>query len=81
MTESFSGARILVAGGAGFVGSNLCHSLLKDNPKQVVIVDNLLSSDVSNIPDHPAIRFVQGSIADDAVLASLPTDFDYAFAI
>jgi nucleoside-diphosphate-sugar epimerase len=81
MAENFSGAKILVAGGAGFVGSNLCHTLLRENPKQVVIVDNLLSADISNVPDHPAIRFVQGSIADDAVLASLPTDLDFAFAL
>jgi nucleoside-diphosphate-sugar epimerase len=79
--ENFSGAKILVAGGAGFVGSNLCHTLLQDSPKQIVIVDNLLSSDRSNVPDHPAVRFVQGSIADDGVLASLPIDFDFAFAI
>jgi UDP-glucose 4-epimerase len=79
--ETFSGAKILIAGGAGFVGSNLCHALLKDNPRQIVIVDNLLSSDISNVPNHPAVHFVQGSIADDAVLASLPTDLDFAFAI
>lgn len=78
---SFSGSKILVAGGAGFVGSNLCHTLLAQNPRQIVIVDNLLSSDISNVPNHPAVRFVEGSIADDAILASLPTDFDLAFAV
>jgi UDP-glucose 4-epimerase len=78
---TFLDARILVAGGAGFVGSNLCAALLRQNPQQIVIVDNLLSSDLSNVPDHPAIRFVQGSIADDAVLAALPIDLDYAFAL
>lgn len=31
---------ILVAGGAGFIGSNLCASLIKDGHK-VVILDNL----------------------------------------
>jgi nucleoside-diphosphate-sugar epimerase len=78
---TFSGSRILVAGGAGFVGSNLCHRLLNESPKQIVIVDNLLSSDRGNVPDHQAVKFVEGSIADDAVLASLPADFDFVFAI
>lgn len=77
----FAGSKILIAGGAGFVGSNLSHALLQEKPKQIVIVDNLLSSDLSNIPKDPAVKFVQGSIADDAVLASLPADFDYGFAI
>jgi UDP-glucose 4-epimerase len=79
--EKFSGARILIAGGAGFVGSNLCHALLREKPQQIVVVDNLLSSDISNVPDNPAVKFVQGSIADDAVLAALPADFDFAFAL
>ncbi len=78
---SFANSKILVAGGAGFVGSNLCHALLVQNPKQIVIVDNLLSSDISNVPDHPSVRFVEGSIADDSILASLPADFDFVFAI
>ena len=41
--------KILVVGGAGFVGSNLCIKLLSLNPQCIYIVDNLLSSDLSNI--------------------------------
>jgi nucleoside-diphosphate-sugar epimerase len=70
---------ILVVGGAGFVGSNLVHMLLTHNPKQIIVVDNLLSSDPVNIPDDDRVRFVFGSIADDQILAAVPTDIDFAF--
>lgn len=75
----FAGANILVVGGAGFVGSNLVELLLRDRPARVTIVDNLLSSDISNVPDDPRVKFMLGSIADDAILARLPRDLDFAF--
>ena len=77
--ETFSGTKILVVGGAGFVGSNLVHQILKQDIKQIIIVDNLLSSDVSNIPLDPRIKFVYGSITDDRILHELPSDLDFAF--
>lgn len=84
MTDSmnhtdFSDARVLVVGGAGFVGSNLVHQILEQNPREIIIVDNLLSSDVANIPADARVRFVFGSITDDRILAALPADLDYAF--
>jgi len=78
-TLNFSGAKLLVVGGAGFVGSNLVHQILEQNPREIVLVDNLLSSDVANIPVDPRVRFVFGSITDDKILADLPNDLDYAF--
>lgn len=39
---------ILVAGGAGFIGSHLCKKLLNDNYK-VICIDNFLTSDAKNI--------------------------------
>jgi nucleoside-diphosphate-sugar epimerase len=80
MTQAnFSGCKVLVVGGAGFVGSNLVHQLLQQDVKQIVVVDNLLSSDVSNIPADPRVEFVFGSITDDRILHNLPEDLDYAF--
>ena len=78
MTD-FSDKTILVVGGAGFVGSNLCHKLVDQGPAKLIIVDNLLSSDPCNLPDHPAVDFRFGSIADERVLRALPDDLDYVF--
>ena len=76
---SFNGQKILVVGGAGFVGSNLVHMLLDENPQQIIIVDNLLSSETHNIPSDQRVEFVHGSITDDKILANLPDDIDFAF--
>ena len=80
MTASkLAGASILVVGGAGFVGGNLVRQLLQHGPRRLQIVDNLLSADVGNVPRHPALEFILGSIADDKVLGQLPGDLDFVF--
>jgi len=77
--EPLAGARILVVGGAGFVGSNLVRALLDHAPDRVLVVDNLLSSERENVPDDPRVDFVEGSITDDAILEGLPSDLDHVF--
>src|SRR4051812_30239381 len=77
--QAFDQCKVLVVGGAGFVGSNLVHALLRGTAREVLVVDNLLSAEQANLPDDPRVRFVHASITNDMVLASLPNDLDYAF--
>ena len=72
--------KILVVGGAGFVGSNLCNKLLsRFELNKLYIVDNLLSSEIENLPNHSNVEFIYGSIADDKVLNQLPNDLSTVF--
>lgn len=57
--------RILVTGGAGFVGSNLCARLLQDPNNQVTVLDNLFTGRLRNIQsflENPRFRFIEGDV-------------------
>ena len=77
--DTFKNTNILLVGGAGFVGSNLVLKLLELDPSQIVVVDNLLSSEASNVPADSRVTFICGSITDDSILRNLPDNLDYAF--
>jgi nucleoside-diphosphate-sugar epimerase len=72
-------SRVLVVGGAGFVGSNLVRALLEHGAGDVLVVDNLLSAERENLPDDERVSLVESSITDDEVLAGLPEDRDLVF--
>ena len=60
--------RVLITGGAGFIGSNLCRRLLSESTfTEVVVLDDLSTGDATNLEGIEA-RFVRGSITDDGAL-------------
>lgn len=59
---------VLVTGGAGCVGSNLCKKISELNAKKVIILDNLSSAYEWNIPDAENVVFINGDILDDEML-------------
>ncbi len=84
-----SGSRVVVTGGAGFVGSHLCGQLLADGD-EVVCVDNFLTGNPDNVAewrDHPDFTMVEADITEvlpvdgrvDAILqfASPASPVDY----
>jgi len=75
----FSQKKILVVGGAGFVGSNLTNKLLNYPVANLIVVDNLLSADITQVPQHPNLQYINGSITEDKILHNLPEDLDYVF--
>ncbi len=79
--QSFANANVLVVGGAGFVGSNLCRRILRDRPDRLVVVDNLLSADISNVVEGDNVTFIPASITEDRVLSGLADDFDVIFQL
>lgn len=66
--SGYDGKIILVTGGAGAIGGNLCRKLSELNAKKVIILDDLSSSYEWNIPRAKNITFVKGSILDDEML-------------
>ena len=71
--------RVIVVGGAGFVGRNLTKKLLEVGVDEVVIIDNLLSSEPENIPKSNRVTFWEGSITDDAILMKISDEYDYVY--
>lgn len=61
--------RVLVTGGAGFIGSALARRLLSDG-HDAVIVDNLSTGRRQNVP--PGARFIDADLGDPASLAAMP---------
>lgn len=60
--------RILVTGGAGFIGSNLCRRLLAEG-NEVICLDNLFSTSLSKIEplmSDPSFTFIQRSVEDQS---------------
>jgi len=59
---------VVVTGGAGCIGSNLCSKIAELNAKKVIILDNLSTAYEWNIPKARNIFFIKGNVLDDEML-------------
>jgi nucleoside-diphosphate-sugar epimerase len=66
---SLKGARILLSGGAGFIGTALIGRLIEDN--EIVVLDNLRRNALADAPwsDHKNLKLIVGDVRDAGVVA------------
>lgn len=78
--QAYEGTAVLITGGAGCIGSNLTRRLAEAGAKRVVVLDDLSAAEPWNVPQHPVVRFVKGTILDDEVLRHVfREEPDYVF--
>ena len=73
--------RLLVTGGAGFIGSEFVRMTLAEHPDEwVTVLDKLTYAgnprNLDPVREHPRFRFVQGDIADAGLVAGLAGEVD-----
>ena len=73
--------RILVTGGAGFIGSHLCEKYIKEG-HTVLCLDNFMSGSLANIRhllDYRNFKLVNGDIRDKELLEKIMNDIEVVF--
>ena len=77
--ETLEGKRIVVTGGAGFIGYHLCLKLL-ENGANLTIYDNLSTGRIENVKDLPKpVKFVKGDVGNFEMLENNVGKVDVIF--
>lgn len=76
--DLFRNARVLVTGGAGFVGSRVVSRLAQFGAR-VTVLDDLFSGEMKNLAGLDEIEFVKGSVTDERVVEELVRGKDYVY--
>ncbi|UXE65055.1 MAG: NAD-dependent epimerase/dehydratase family protein [Chryseotalea sp. WA131a] len=73
--------KILITGGAGFIGSSLSTRLLQNSSYFVVLVDNLLTGELAKVPLHERCKFIKCDVNNYNDISTIMTayKFDYVF--
>jgi UDP-glucose 4-epimerase len=76
------GKKILITGGAGFVGSHIADLLCDEGCSEIIVVDNMVRGRPENLQharEHGPVRLVRGDIRDTNLLARLVEQADIVF--
>jgi nucleoside-diphosphate-sugar epimerase len=75
---AFERRRVLVTGGAGFIGSHLAEALC-DLGASVIVLDDLSGGDAANLSSFGAVDFVRDSILNRETLGKCTRDCEFVF--
>jgi UDP-glucose 4-epimerase len=80
--NQLDGARVLVIGGAGFLGSHIVDQLTETSAREIVVLDNFVRGTRANLSSadrDERVRVVDGSVTDLPLLRELMEGTDYVF--
>jgi UDP-glucose 4-epimerase len=82
MSNSLFGSRVLITGGAGAIGSNLCDLLVQAGAREILVLDNFVRGRRDNLAWAEAngpVEVVEGDICDRALVDELTEGIDVVF--
>src|SRR5688572_17235517 len=82
MNSKIIDSKILITGGAGFIGSFVVEELLPLKPAKIIIIDNFIRGSEENMKSfrhHPIIEFHEGDIRNKELVEKCITGCDYVF--
>lgn len=73
--------KILITGGAGFIPSSLADKLSENIDNELVLVDNLLTGKLENVPQKPNVKFIKADVNNYEEISEimLTHSFDVVF--
>lgn len=82
MENKIKNSKILVTGGAGFIGSHIVDELIKEEPQEIIVFDNFLRGKKENLKNaltSGRVKIFEGDIKNPSQLKEAMQGVDYVF--
>jgi len=77
--------KVIIFGGAGFIGLNIARYLIKNRDFKITIADNLsrgkMDSCMNEILSNNNVNFIEGDFTKESAYENLETDYDYCYML